>query len=130
MAEAKLTPNQQRRVEQIEGFLRSVALVKKLTAELEGNRAARPKILEDISSRISRELMKMRHRAVAANVGTVADIAGNLAGVAKRSQGFQMKIRSLNDGVTSLNIQLDRALAMAKAPEAPRSSGMQDPPAE
>lgn len=130
MAEAKLTPNQQRRVEQIEGFLRSVALVKKLTAELEGNRAARPKILEDISSRISRELMKMRHRAVAANVGTVADIAGNLAGVAKRSQGFQMKIRSLNDGVTSLNIQLDRALAMAKAPEEPRSSGMQDPPAE
>lgn len=130
MAEAKLTPNQQRRVEQIEGFLRSVALVKKLTAELEGNRAARPKILEDISSRISRELMKMRHRAVAANVGTVADIAGNLAGVAKRSQGFQMKIRSLNDGVTSLNIQLDRALAMAKAPEEKRPSGMQDPPAE
>lgn len=130
MAEAKLTPNQQRRVEQIEGFLRSVALVKKLTAELEGNRAARPKILEDISSRISRELMKMRHRAVAANVGTVADIAGNLAGVAKRSQGFQMKIRSLNDGVASLNIQLDRALAIARTPEEKRPSGMQDPPAE
>jgi hypothetical protein len=130
MSEGKLSPNQQRRVDEIEGFLRTVALVKKLTAELEGNRAARPKILEDISTRISRELLKMRHRAVAANVGTVADVAGTLAAVAKRTQGFQMKIRTLNDGVASLNIQLDRALAMAKTPEEKRSSGTQAPPPE
>jgi len=121
MATPKLSALQQRRIEEIEGFLRTVALVKKLTADLEGNRAARPKILEDISTRISRELLKMRHRAVAANVGTVADIAGTLAALAKRTQGLQMKIRSLNEGVASLNIQLDRALAIAQTPEENRS---------
>lgn len=130
MAEPKLTPNQLRRIEEIEGFLRTVALVKKLTGELEGNRAARPQILDDISSRISRELFKMRQRAVAANVGTVADIAGSLATIAKRSQGLQMKIRNLNDGVASLNFQLVRALAMAKTPEQKRPSGTQRPPTE
>jgi hypothetical protein len=130
MADSKLSPNQQRRVDEIEGFLRTVALVRKLTAELDGNRAARPRILEDISTRIARELSKMRHRAVAANIGTVADVAGTLATVAKRTQGLAMKIRTLNDGVASLTIQLDRALAMAKTPEVRRSSGTQAPPTE
>jgi hypothetical protein len=130
MADSKLSPNQQRRVDEIEGFLRTVALVKKLTAELDGNRAARPRILEDISTRIARELSKMRHRAVAANIGTVADVAGTLAAVAKRTQGLAMKIRTLNDGVASLTIQLDRALAMAKTPEEKRSSRTQAPPTE
>lgn len=130
MAEGKLSPNQQRRVEEIEGFLRTVALVKKLTAELDGNRAARPRILEDISTRIARELSKMRHRAVAANVGTVADVAGTLATVAKRTQGLAMKIRTLNDGVASLTIQLDRALAVAKTPEARPASGSPVRPTE
>ncbi len=117
MATPKLSANQQRRVEEIEGFLKTVALVKKLVGDLEANRAARPQILEDIGARISRELFKMRQRAVAANVGTVADVAGSLATVAKRSVGLQMKIRALNDGVASLRFQLDRALAMAQIPD-------------
>ncbi|HJQ66464.1 MAG TPA: hypothetical protein VJ816_08810 [Gemmatimonadales bacterium] len=117
MATPKLSANQQRRVEEIEGFLKTVALVKKLVGDLEANRAARPQILEDIGQRISRELFKMRQRAVAANVGTVADVAGSLATVAKRSVGLQMKIRALNDGVASLRFQLDRALAMAQIPD-------------
>ena len=130
MADPKLTPNQVRRIEEIQGFLRTVALVKKLTGELDSNRAARPQILEDLSSRISRELFKMRQRAIAANVGTVADVAGSLATMAKRSQGLQMKIRGLNDGIASLAIQLDRALAMAQVPEQKRPSGTQRPPTE
>ena len=120
MADTKLTPNQQRRVEEIEGFLKTVALVKKLVGDLESNRAARPQILEDITARITRELFKMRARAVSANVGTVADVAGSLATLSKRSQGLQMKIRGLKDGVASLEFQLDRALAMAKTPEEKR----------
>lgn len=117
MATPKLSANQQRRVEEIEGFLKTVALVKRLVGDLEANRAARPQILEDIGQRISRELFKLRQRAVAANVGTVADVAGSLATVAKRSVGLQMKIRALNDGVASLSFQLDRALAMAQIPD-------------
>ena len=120
MAEPKLTPLQLRRIEEIEGFLRSVTLVKKLVGELESNRAARPQLLEDLSGRISRELLKLRQRAIAANVGTVADVAGSLATMSKRSQGLLMKIRGLKDGVASLEFQLDRALAVAKTPEEKR----------
>ena len=130
MAIPKLTPNQLRRIEELEGFLRSVSLVRKLVTELESNRAARPQLLEDISSRITRELSKVRQRAMAANVGTVADVAGSLATMAKRSQGLQMKIRGLKDGVASLEFQLDRALAQAKTPEEPRPSGTHRPPTE
>lgn len=130
MSQPKLTPNQLRRIEELEGFLRSVSLVRKLVTELESNRAARPQLLEDISSRISRELFKVRQRAMAANVGTLADVAGSLATMSKRSQGLQMKIRGLKDGVASLEFQLDRALAQARTPEEPRPSGMHKPPVE
>ena len=117
MPDPRLSANQQRRVEEIEGFLRTVALVRKLVGDLESNRAARPQILTDISMRISRELFRLRQRAIAANVGTVADVAGNLATLAKRSQGLAMRIRGLNDGVASLRLQLDRALAIAQTRE-------------
>lgn len=129
MAEPKLTPNQLRRIEELEGFLHSVALVRKLVTELESNRAARPQLLEDISNRISRELTKVRQRAMTANVGTLADVAGSLATMSKRSQGLLMKIRGLKDGVASLEFQLDRALAQAKMPEE-RGSGTHHPPTE
>src|SRR5262245_10210272 len=117
MADPKLSANQQRRVEEIEGFLKTIALVKKLVGDLESSRAARPQIINDISTRISRELFRLRQRAVSANVGTVADVAGSLATLAKRSQGLQMKIRGLNEGVASLKFQLDRALTIARTPE-------------
>ena len=117
MAEAKLTPIQMQRIEQITGFLKTVDLVKKLVGELEANRAARPQILQELCARISRELLRMRQRAVGANVGTVADVAGGLATMANRSTGLMMKIRGLKDGVASLTFQLDRALVQAQTPE-------------
>ena len=117
MPDPKLTPNQLRRIEEIQGFLRTVEQVKKLVGELESNRAARPQVLQEISSRIARELSRMRQRAIGANIGTVADVAGGLATMANRSQGLLMKIRGLNDGVASLHFQLDRALTAAMTPE-------------
>ena len=117
MAEAKLTPIQMQRIEQITGFLKTVALVKKLVGELEANRAARPQIQQEICARISRELLRLRQRAVSANVGTVGDVAGGLATMANRSTGLLMKIRGMKDGVASLAFQLDRALVQAQTPE-------------
>ncbi len=117
MAEPKLTPIQAQRIEQITGFIKTVDLVKKLIGELEANRAARPQILQEICARISRELSRMRIRAVGANVGTVADVAGGLSTMANRSTGLLMKIRGLKDGVASLSFQLDRALVQAQTPE-------------
>jgi hypothetical protein len=117
MAEPKLTPMQMQRVEQITGFLKTVHLVKKLVGDLEANRAARPQFLQEICARISREMFRMRIRAAGANVGTVADTAGQLATMATRSTGLLMKIRGLKDGIASLTFQLDRSLVQAQTPE-------------
>lgn len=128
MAQPKLTPLQAQRIELIDGFQKSLAHIKKLVEELDGNRAARPQLLQDIGSRIAREFSRMRARAVAASIGTVADVAGQLSIVANRSSGLLMKIRTLHDGVASLSFQLDRARALAETPEPKGPSGTQEPP--
>lgn len=116
MAQPKLTPIQMQRVTLIEGFIKTVNTVKKLVGDLEANRAARAQILQEMCARISRELSRMRQRALGANVGTVADVAGSLSTMATRNQGLLMKIRGLKDGVASLTFQLDRALVQAQTP--------------
>jgi len=56
----------------------------------------------------------MRQRALTANLGTLPDVAGQLAIVANRAgTGINMKVRALADGVNSMTIQLDQALKMA-----------------
>ena len=56
----------------------------------------------------------MRQRALTANLGTLPDVAGQLAVVANRAgTGINMKVRALADGVNSMTIQLDQALKMA-----------------
>jgi hypothetical protein len=130
MAEAKLTPLQAQRIEQIQGFQRSLSTIKKLVSEMESNRAARPQVLQDMGARIAREFSRLRARATAASIGTVADVAGQLAIAASRSSGLLMKLRTLNDGIASLNFQLDRALTAASTPEPRRPSGAEPPPAE
>jgi hypothetical protein len=120
---AKLTPDQQRRAEEIQEFLRSVDHVAKLVAELEGNRAAKAMYIGNICSTIARELSQMRQRALSSGVGTIADVAGAMSVMAGRGGGIAMKIRGLTDGVHSLRMQLDQALKHATAPEPPK----QDP---
>ncbi len=110
----KLSANQIRRIEELQGYVRTVDHVRKLIAELEANRAAKPKILNGICGNIARELSHMRQRALAANLGTLPDVAGTLAIVANRAgTGINMKVRALADGVNSMTIQLDQALKMA-----------------
>jgi hypothetical protein len=110
----KQTPNTIRRIEEIQQFMRTVEHVKKLVAELEGNRAAKASILNGLCSQIARELSQMRQRALASNVGMLADVAGQLAVVANRGgTGLNMKIRALGDGVNSMTIQLEQSLKAA-----------------
>ena len=114
----KLTPNQVRQIEEIQQFIRTVDHVKKLVGELEGNRAARPVIINNICGAIARELSQMRQRALSANVGTLADTAGALAVLASRQgSGLSFKVRALAEGVNSLMIQLDQSLKAASQPE-------------
>ena len=116
MAE-KLTPGQLRRIDQLREFIKAVEHVKKLVAELDGSRAARPKIIEGICASIARELSQLRQRAMAANVGTVGDAAGAMAVLAGRGGGLPMKIRGLTEGTAGLMMQLDQSLKQALTPE-------------
>ena len=110
----KQSANQIRRIEELQGYVRTVDHVRKLIAELESNRAAKPKIIDGICGNIARDLSHMRQRALTANLGTLPDVAGQLAMVANRAwTGINMKVRALADGVNSMTIQLDQALKMA-----------------
>src|SRR5258707_14479426 len=89
-----------------------------MVAELESNRAATTKAINTICANIARELSHMRQRALTANLGTLPDVAGQLAIIAGRAgTGLNMKVRALADGVGSMTIQLDQALKMAHEPE-------------
>ncbi|MDP3911831.1 MAG: hypothetical protein Q8Q14_15715 [Gemmatimonadales bacterium] len=110
----KLTPSQLRRIEEIHQFMRSVEHVKKLVDELESSRAARPVIINNLCGAIARELSQMRQRALSANTGTLADVAGGLAVLAARQgSGLAFKIRALLEGVNSLTMQLEQSLKAA-----------------
>jgi hypothetical protein len=110
----KISPSQQRRIDEIRGYLKSLEQVKRWVAELDQNRAAKPTVLNGYCSSIERELSHMRQRALTSSVGTLADTAGALSVIAARTGGgLQMKIRALNDGVNSLAMMLDQALKAA-----------------
>jgi len=118
VAVQKQSANQIRRIEELQGYVRTVDHVRKLVAELEANRAAKPKIINGICGNIARELSHMRQRALTANLGTLPDTAGQLAVVANRAgTGINMKVRALADGVNSMTIQLDQSLKAAHEPE-------------
>ncbi len=113
----KLTAEQLARIEYVQGFLRTVDHVAKLVHELDSNRAAKSKVLENICESIARELAHMRQRALTANIGTIADVAGSMSVMAGRGGGIDMKIRGLGDGVNSLRLQLDQAMKQAMTPD-------------
>ena len=120
--DVKLTAEQHRRIEEIEGYLKVVSHLKRLVAELESNRAASNRVIQNISETLARELSQLRQRALTSNVGTVADQAGAMSVMAGRGGGLNMKIRGLNDGLNSMTMQLDQALKQASTPESKRQA--------
>ena len=120
----KITAGQQRQIDEVRGYLKSLEQVKRWVAELDQNRAAKASIINGYCSSIVRELSHVRQRALTSSVGTLADTAGALSMIAARTGGgLQMKIRALNDGVNSLSMMLDQALksAMQAAPAGPET---------
>src|SRR5437762_9214291 len=84
VAVQKQSANQIRRIEELQGYVRTVDHVRKLVAELESSRAGNAKIIKGISDNIARDLSHMRQRALTANLGTLPDVAGSPAVVAAR----------------------------------------------
>lgn len=120
MARAKLTADQMRRVEEIEEYQHATNHLKRLVAELEANRAGQTRTIQQLSERIAIAASQMRQRALTANVGTIADIAGTMSVMAGRGGGINMKVRGLGDAVNSIQMQLDIALKHATTPPEPK----------
>ncbi len=120
MPPPKLTADQLRRIEEIEEYRRAADHLKHLVAELEGNRAGQTRTIQQLSERIANEASQMRQRALTANVGTIADIAGTMSVMAGRGGGITRKIRGLADAVTSISMQLDAARKHATTPPEPK----------
>src|SRR5256886_15456166 len=79
MPPPKLTADQLRRIEEIEEFQRAADHLKHLVTELEGNRAGQTRTIQQLSEKIANAASQMRQRALTANVGTIADLAGTMS---------------------------------------------------
>ena len=120
MTQAKLTPEQVRRIEEIEEFKRATDHLKHLVTELESNRAGQTRTIQALSEKIVNAASQMRQRALTANIGTIADVAGTMSVMAGRGGGINMKVRALADFVNSLYMQLEVALKHAMTPPEPK----------
>jgi hypothetical protein len=73
---------------------------------------------DDVTVRaLIRLLDEMKSSASQLSVNSVADTAGNMAGMARRGGGLQMKVRGLRELLGSLKINFDAALKKATTPE-------------
>ena len=120
MAHQKLTADQLRRIEELDEFRRAADHLNRLVTELEGNRAGQTRTIQQLSEKIANEASQMRQRALTANVGTIADVAGTMSVMAGRGGGINMKVRALADSVNSLYMQLDAAMKQATTPPEPK----------
>jgi len=120
MPPLKLTADQLRRIEEIEEYRRAADHLKRLVTELEANRAGQTRAIQQLSEKIAIEASQMRQRALTANIGTIADVAGMMSVMAGRGGGINMKIRGLADAVNSLYMQLDAAMKHATTPPEPK----------
>lgn len=127
----KLSANEQRRLDMLFDYQKISTHVKRLTLELESNRAARQVIIDNICSQIARELAQLRQKAMTNPVGTMGDVAGSLGVLAGRpGTGLALKLRALNEGLTTINLQLDLAIKQAMHPEKKKQSSDRGPSGE
>ncbi|HEX4634170.1 MAG TPA: hypothetical protein VH163_10065 [Gemmatimonadales bacterium] len=117
MAVQKLSAGQQRRVDQIHDLQKIISHARADLKELESSRAAKASVINNLCAMIAREMSQMRQKLLTSPVGTVGDLCGNLSVVAGRSAGLNVKIRALNDGFNSIDMQIDVALKNAMQPE-------------
>src|SRR2546426_3262637 len=114
----KLTADQQRRVGDIQQFQKVVEHVAKLVAELNSNRAAKATFIDNICESIARQLSQMRQRALTSGVGTIADVAGAMSGMAGGGGGGDKKNPRLSGGGEKFWVQPRPAPTEGRTPGA------------
>jgi len=124
---ARLSAIQQQRVDDIQAFQRAVERVRHLIAEIDGSRAASAAVINSLFATVERELSQLRERARGSTIGAIGDRAGELAVLAGRPTGLQIRVRGLTEGIDGLEHELDIALKRALTPERPATPQDQPP---
>jgi hypothetical protein len=106
MAAQKLSAKHQEMVEYLESLLKEIDHF----ASLVEHYAAAKSNPDQYSSLLSRDLARLRQKAMMRNVGFIADAAGQLSVVASRGGSSMMKARMLRDGVVSLMALIERTV--------------------
>ena len=106
MAGQKLSAKATETVEYLEALLKETAHFGALVEQF----AAAKKGADMYSTQLSRELGRLRQKAMIRNLGFIADAAGQLGVMASRGGSAIMKSRMLRDGVASFNALVERTI--------------------
>ena len=106
MAGQKMSAKATEAVEYLETLLKECDHFASLVEQF----AAAKKNADMYSVQLSRELGQLRQKAMARNIGFVADSAGQLGVAASRGGSPTMKARVLRDGVLSLRALIERTI--------------------
>lgn len=116
----KLTSRQIAQLAVLEALPNRFALIHRLIEEIAGMRAD-----ESVNRRLVRLLDESKAATSSIGLAALTDTMGNMAMLARRTGGLQMKIRGLREMMGSLKINYDGALRAAKQaePDAPEAPG-------
>lgn len=109
----KLTARQQSQLAFLEllppKFQRFASVIEQMNA---------PKVDESLVRGLIRQLDEMKSGASQLGMNGLADAAGQMASMARRGGGQQVKVRGLRDGLAVLKMNFDGALKKASVPQA------------
>lgn len=104
----KLTARQQAQLAVLEPMPRRFELLHRMIEEMAGLRAD-----ESLQRKLVRNLDELKAQAGAIGLPALAESAGVMSMLARRTGGLQMRIRGLREGLVSLKINYEGALRAA-----------------
>jgi hypothetical protein len=110
----KLSARQQAQVAVLETFPPKFEQIHRLVEEM-----ASLKVDEATVRRLCRILDEIKAGAASIGAGAIAENAGIMGTLARRSGGTQMRLRGLREGLAGLKINFEGAMRAATTPEKP-----------
>lgn len=109
----KLSAMQQSQLAFLELLPPRIARISSLVEQMSGNR-----VDESLVRGLIRTLDEMKAGASQLRMNSLADAAGQMAAIARRGGGQQVKVRGLRDALGSVKQNFDAAMKKASVPEA------------
>jgi hypothetical protein len=114
----KLTARQQAQLAFLDGQLPKIQRIQALI-----ERMASPSEAESAGRSVARMLDEFKSGAAGLGLSEVAQTAGIMAGLARRTGGLQTRLRGLREGFAGLKINYDGARKAASTPERAEGAG-------